>query len=60
FAEGNVVSSSAVDNVEHLFIRGLEPGDYVIELRRRDALKAWPQWDAAVAWHVTATSPEGD
>lgn len=36
FESGNVVSASVVDNVEHLYIRGLQPGDYAIELKRND------------------------
>jgi hypothetical protein len=50
FAGGNVVSQSAVDNIEHLFIKDLQPGAYALELRRVDALAAYPSWDAAVAW----------
>ena len=34
FASGNVISTSEVDNVEHIYIRGLEPGDYVLEMAR--------------------------
>jgi uncharacterized protein (DUF2141 family) len=34
FESGNVVSSSAVDNVEHLFVRGLAPGSYVVSVVR--------------------------
>ncbi len=36
FSSGNVVSQSAVDNVEHLYLRGLAPGAYAIELDRID------------------------
>jgi hypothetical protein len=38
FGAGNVVSESAVDNVEHLYIQDLEPGEYVIEIRRVDSV----------------------
>jgi hypothetical protein len=34
FEAGNVVSASAVDNVEHLFVRGLAPGSYVVSVVR--------------------------
>jgi hypothetical protein len=34
FESGNVVSSSAVDNVEHLYVRGLERGSYVVSVVR--------------------------
>lgn len=48
FDAGNVVSESAVDNVQHLYLRGLEAGDYVLELRRVDSLGQ--AWAVAVAW----------
>ncbi len=50
FAAGNVVSHSGLDNVEHLYITGLEPGQYVIELARVDGHIDFPLWDAAIAW----------
>jgi len=50
FAGGNVVSASGLDNIEHLYVTGLEPGDYVIELARVDSIGSLPQWDAAIAW----------
>ena len=34
FSAGNVVSESSVDNVEHLFIKNLAPGEYVLEISR--------------------------
>jgi len=34
FDVGNIASLSAVDNVEHVFLRDLAPGDYVIEVAR--------------------------
>ena len=36
FGSGNVVSESSVDNVEHLFIRDLAAGEYVLEIQRVD------------------------
>jgi hypothetical protein len=54
FAGGNVVSASPVDNVEHLYVTGLEPGDYVLEVRRVDGLTSAPTWDVAVAWRFPA------
>jgi hypothetical protein len=36
FGGGNVVSESDLDNVEHLYIQDLAPGEYVIEIRRVD------------------------
>jgi len=51
FGGGNVVSESTVDNLEHLYVTDLEPGDYVIEARRLDDLNEPPlEWDAAIAW----------
>ena len=56
FAGGNVASSSVVDNVEHLFVRGLEPGEYVLEVRRgADGLVPWK---VAVAWEVRCDEPD--
>ncbi len=36
FVSGNVVSQSTIDNVEHLYLRGLAPGTYAIEIDRID------------------------
>jgi hypothetical protein len=60
FAEGNVVSQSAVDNIEHVFVRELAAGDYVLELRRLDGLASYPSWDAAVAWTGPPSTLVGD
>ena len=49
FEGGNVASESAVDNVEHLYVTGLEPGEYVFEVRRLDG-EPVPVWDVALAW----------
>lgn len=48
FEEGNVVSDSLVDNVEHLYIRGLQPGHYVLSVLRRDTDET--PVDLAIAW----------
>lgn len=37
FTNGNVASKSPVDNVEHLYLRDLAAGQYVIEVKRLDA-----------------------
>jgi hypothetical protein len=50
FDDGNIVSNSSIDNVEHLFIRGLEPGEYTLRVQRVDGLAAFPGWDVGVAW----------
>jgi hypothetical protein len=50
FGGGNVQSTSAVDNVEHLYVTDLQPGDYALELRR--TADAFAPWTVAVAWEV--------
>jgi hypothetical protein len=37
FDSGNVVSQNVGNNLEHLFVRGLQPGTYALELDRIDA-----------------------
>ncbi len=55
FATGNVQSISLVENVEHLYLTGLVPGEYALELRRTaDALGTWT---AAVAWELDCPEP---
>ncbi|TVQ57311.1 MAG: hypothetical protein EA377_00990 [Phycisphaerales bacterium] len=48
FAGGNVASQSTLNNVEHLYITGLEPGEYVLEANRADAFSG--QRTVALAW----------
>jgi hypothetical protein len=50
FSGGNVVSASAVDNIEHIFVRDLVPGSYVIELRRLDSIPTAPTWNVGISW----------
>jgi hypothetical protein len=52
YAGGNVLSASTVDNVEHLYVRGLTPGSYVISVTRDDALAI--SAGATVSWLVDA------
>lgn len=48
FASGNIASVSAVDNIEHLFIRDLVAGNYILAVSRpNDGME---QWDAALGW----------
>lgn len=48
FEQGNIASLSTVDNIEHLYLKNLEAGSYVLRVSREgDGLGAW---DAAVAW----------
>ena len=63
YASGNVASTSAPDNVQHIYVRGLAPGEYVIQVSRlgssgtaaptgvawfRPAPAADANWDAVV------------
>jgi len=48
FGSGNVVSESLVDNLEHLYMKDLVPGAYVLEVRR--ANDGLADWDVAVSW----------
>lgn len=57
FSDGNVVSESAVDNVELLFVEDLQPGEYAIELERQDG-DSGATGIAALAWLLPA--PVGD
>jgi hypothetical protein len=52
YAGGNVLSASTADNVEHLYVRGLTPGSYVISVTRDDALAI--SAGATVSWLVDA------
>ncbi len=45
------VSASRVDNVEHIYLKRLEPGRYRLEVRRSEAVHEEP-WDYALAWRV--------
>jgi hypothetical protein len=44
---GNVASLSAVDNVEHLYLLDLVPGDYILQLR----CDSGSSTDVALAWY---------
>jgi len=55
FNVGNIASLSVVDNVEHLFLRDLAAGDYVIELKRIDGLATAVH--ASIAWLMPETPP---
>ena len=58
FAGGNVLSQSTVDNVEHLYVRGLQPGSYVLSVTRDDAQSI--SAGAAVAWFMDVPAAFGD
>ena len=58
FAGGNVVSTSGVDNVEHLYVRGLQAGSYVLSVTRDDASSI--SAPAAVSWFIDLPNVLGD
>lgn len=66
FAGGNVLSTSTVDNVEHLHVLGLDAGDYVVAIRRLDGITtasgafglAW--WTDAAGAPPVAGDVDGD
>jgi hypothetical protein len=45
------VSNSRVDNVEHIYLKHLDPGRYRLEVTRPEAIHDEP-WDYALAWRV--------
>ncbi len=58
YASGNVESNSLVDNVEHLYLRDLAAGDYVLELKRKTGTQI--SYPVVVAWYMpntVATNP---
>jgi len=55
FGSGNVVSASLVDNVEHLYVQSLQPGEYILELRR--TLDVLAPWNVAIAWEFACPQP---
>jgi hypothetical protein len=58
FSAGNVVSNSSIDNVEHLYIQNLQPGQYTLQVQRADAINQ--AWDVAVAWLFPVPPSPGD
>jgi hypothetical protein len=53
YASGNVESNSAIDNVEHLYLRNIAAGDYVLELKRNTGATSFP---VVVAWYMPETT----
>ena len=43
-------SVSKIDNVEHVYLQELSPGDYQLEVSRQDSLDE--DWDYAIAWRM--------
>jgi len=56
FSGGNVSSQSAIENVEHLYIRNLKPGNYVLRVNRSDAEAL--AWDVATVWLIPAPTTD--
>ncbi len=50
FGSGNVSSNSAVDNVETIQLRDLQPGEYIVELSRSDSIGA--NFTGYAAWSI--------
>ena len=53
FESGNVTSESLVDNVEHLYVRGLAEGEYVVEMVRQNSGSSSR---GAIAWWIPEPS----
>ena len=53
FESGNVTSESQVDNVEHLYVRGLAAGEYVVEMVRQNG---GASSRGAIAWWIPEPS----
>lgn len=58
FSSGNCESVSTADNTEHVYVRNLQPGDYVVELKRNAGTQvAMP---VVLAWYMPNTAKVGD
>jgi hypothetical protein len=55
FAGGNVRSESVKDNLEHLYLTDLQPGEYMLEVVRDPDGKM--DFDVAVAWELNCAEP---
>lgn len=58
FESGNVASVSTNYNIEHIYLRGLQPGEYVLKIDRIDTTAA-PSL-VGVAWWMSPSGPLGD
>jgi len=58
FGAGNVTSTSTIDNIEHLYLKEVQPGDYVIELKRK--VGAQTSLPVALSWYIPKTTKYGD
>jgi hypothetical protein len=55
FAGGNVQSASPIENLEHLYLTDLAPGEYALELRRLP--DGFAEWSVALAWSLACAEP---
>jgi len=53
------VSKSRIDNVEHIYLKHLDPGRYRLEVSRIDHVHDEP-WDYALAWRVELLKAHSD
>lgn len=58
FASGNCESNSAIDNAEHLYMKGLAAGDYVLQVSRKAGTQT--TMPVTVAWYISPTAMLGD
>ncbi len=58
FDAGNVLSASAEDNVEHLYLKGLQAGSYLLSVTRDDALNTAAA--STLAWIIEPAPVLGD
>lgn len=58
YGSGNVSSTSSVDNIEHLYLRDVAAGEYVLEVKRKTGVQT--SLPVAVSWYVPKTTLFGD
>lgn len=58
FASGNCESNSLIENAEHLYMKGLAPGDYVLQVARKAGTQT--TFPVTVAWYLAPTTMLGD
>ncbi len=58
FASGNCESNSLIDNAEHLYMKGVAPGDYVLQVSRKAGTQT--TLPVCVAWYIDPSSLLGD
>lgn len=60
FDAGNVASRSVVDNVEHLYITGLQPGRYILRITRGAGDAGGNDIPVGIAWYGSDPVIDGD